>query len=894
MGNCRNREDASIYLWGKAPLEGNTEWHPLLLHLLDVAACADAILEREPETTRLRIAEIFGLPWDLSRPLLLLLIAAHDIGKACPGFQVNWDGYRNLQPENGLRMPIFVDKRVNHGFVSQVCLRDLLRSEMHWSEEFANLAADAVGSHHGERCGPARLRRLEGSGPALGDAGWFKIRRSIFRDLLEFFETGLPPSRDKIDGPDFMLLAGLTSFSDWIGSNEAWFHYGSPADCLDLKAWWNQRQKVAETALDGIGWFPRSPLVDREKSFEDIFHFPPRPLQRAVMVSVREVDAPCVLLIEAPMGEGKTEAAFHAYLELQRRLGHRGLYVALPTKATGNAMFDRTLKFLKSVCSYRYLDCQLIHGGALLNESFQNLRISGIGIPEREGEVRASEWFTHKKRALLSEYGVGTMDQALLPILPVRHHFVRLWGLANRVVILDEIHAYDAYTGTLLEHLVHWLLALGSSVILLSATLPPAFRSRISKVVGAELPNPESGYPRLTVFGPGKATQSHFDADESRRLEVMLEAAPNDIDGIRSVLDERLRDSEGAALALMNTVGRAQDLYKRFPGGEPVLRDGSRVGKRLPDGTEIFLFHARFPASLRKKREDEVLDVFGREGQRRNGRKILIATQVAEQSLDLDFDVMLTDLAPIDLVLQRAGRLWRHARGKRPLDTPSLLVSGLLGEEPPSFEKPLWWGKVYRVDILLRTWCLLKPLSTIVLPDEIDALVRAVYEEEVSVPDSLAARMDDALKCVGELIAERNQAHRAIIGLPDDASWNDPGKHIKADEDDPGLHPSLIAQTRLGEQTVIAVPIFEEDGFSASELPDTEKAKAWFLRGMSVSRKAVVGKLMADGVPDGWRKSPLLRNCYPLHMDADHRWYKDAGVYLDEELGLVYGTKEAT
>ena len=166
-------------------------------------------------------------------------------------------------------------------------------------------------------------------------------------------------------------------------------------------------------------------------------------------------------------------------LELQRRFGHRGLYVALPTKATGNAMFKRTLKFLRHQGTDRKLDLQLLHGAALLNDTFQNLRLSGIHDPATGGEIRAGEWFTHKKRALLSEYGVGTVDQALLPILPVRHNFVRLWGLANRVVVFDEIHAYDAYTGTLLIHLLRWLLALGSSVVLLSATLPPSIRRKV-------------------------------------------------------------------------------------------------------------------------------------------------------------------------------------------------------------------------------------------------------------------------------------------------------------------------------------------------------------------------------------------------------------------------------
>ena len=178
-----------------------------------------------------------------------------------------------------------------------------------------------------------------------------------------------------------------------------------------------------------------------------------------------------------------------------------------------------------------------------------------------------------------------------------------------------------------------------------------------------------------------------------------------DLSVLRTVMEEHLA-AGGMGLVLVNTVQRAQDLFQTFPTGEVLKRDGQHIGKRLPDGTEIFLFHARFPADQRQRREDAVLETFGEKG-KRGGRKILIATQVAEQSLDLDFDCIVTDLAPIDLLLQRAGRLWRHARDKRPVSEPCLFVAGLTGGEPPSFAGPLWWGSVYREDLLLRTWILI-------------------------------------------------------------------------------------------------------------------------------------------------------------------------------------------
>ena len=332
----------------------------------------------------------------------------------------------------------------------------------------------------------------------------------------------------------------LQAFADWLGSSEDWFTFGAADDCSDLQNWFNKRRAIADQELDAIGWEARVPLSHESKSFEQVFGFAPRPLQQAVTDALNHVNTPVLMLMEAPMGEGKTEAAFFAHLELQRRFGHRGLYVALPTKATGNAMFKRTLKFLRRQGSDRKLDLQLLHGATFLNDTFQNLRFSGIHDPATGGEIRAGEWFTHKKRALLSEYGVGTVDQALLPILPVRHNFVRLWGLANRVVVFDEIHAYDAYTSTLLVHLVRWLLALGSSVVLLSATLSPSIRRKLADVVNAHLPEQEEEYPRISVFLPGAVEQIHFKADPTRRLTLRLKAISPDLTEMRSTLEVHL------------------------------------------------------------------------------------------------------------------------------------------------------------------------------------------------------------------------------------------------------------------------------------------------------------------------------------------------------------------
>jgi len=884
----------SRHLWAKSKA-GADSWHPLVLHLLDVAATADAILAREPESSRTQLALGLGLPWSDARPWLLLLIACHDLGKGCPGFQCKW---RNL---SGLDAGPGPDTKINHAFVSQVELRALL-IELDWPEETADLTADAVGCHHGERASPQTIQRIEDNPfrSTLGKPEWHQARRSIFEALIAVFAPTVPPTKPTISGPDFMLLAGLTSFADWIGSNEEFFPFGIPQDCDDLAGWFKKRRENnAEEALNKTGWLPRLPLTEAHRTFDAVFGFPPRPLQQSMADALTTIDQPSILLVEAPMGEGKTEAALYAHLELQRRLGHRGLYVALPTKATGNAMFRRVLKFLQSQRADRRLDLQLLHGGTMLNDDFQKLRPSGIYDVAKGGEVRASEWFTHKKRALLSEYGVGTIDQALLTILPVRHQFVRLWGLANRVVVLDEVHAYDAYTGTLLLHLVRWLLALRASVVLLSATLPPQFRRQLAELVGQQPLEPEATYPRLSVYQPGELVrQLPFAADPARRLSIRIEPVVADLAAIRAAFDNQLADG-GYALALTNTVQRAQDLYVDYGEGELLMIDGEPIGKRLPDGTEIYLFHARFPADARQRREDAVLAIFGPPildaPNPRTGRKILIATQVAEQSLDLDFDLIATDLAPIDLLLQRAGRLWRHARGARPLTEAVLVIAGMLEDPPPLFSKPLWWNAIYREDILLRTRSLLRGKATLQLPDEIDTLVACVYEEVVEVDASLEARLDRAMQdALGKEYAYVGEAHQAIIGLPDDASWKTGARFTLYDDDEPGVHASLKVKTRLGEDSIVVVPLCDVDAFDPAITPDFATAKAWFLRAMSVSRKNIVMRLRKQdyGVPEGWRQSALLRNAYPLRLDAAKRWIEDPDVQLSSELGLVYSNKE--
>lgn len=264
----------------------------------------------------------------------------------------------------------------------------------------------------------------------------------------------------------------------------------------------------------------------------------------------------------------------------------------------------------------------------------------------------------------------GTVDQALLATLNVKHHFVRLWGLANRVVVLDEVHAYDTYTGTLIVALVRWLKAMGSSVVLMSATLPRKTRNELISAWGASTGEvPDQAYPRVTLVDDGVPRSQHVPARSLKPIEC--HGLDESLEAIAEQAAALIQEG-GCGAVIVNTVDRAQTLYSMLVAARD---DPNRTD--VGDDIQLVLFHARFPADDRAERETTVLELFGGGEETRPRAALLIATQVAEQSLDLDFDFMLSDLAPVDLVLQRAGRMHRHER-HRPGQHDSR-GSGLLG-----------------------------------------------------------------------------------------------------------------------------------------------------------------------------------------------------------------------
>lgn len=866
-------------VWAKS---GEVVGHGLLAHLLDVAAVAEAIVSRESEVTRQWAAACFGLAAESTPRWMGALSGLHDFGKAIPGFQAKWPEGQRADMVAGLGFkPSAALGATRHDLASAAFLRaELVR---HFpGAGWAPAVSQALGAHHGYF---PSTQEMNAARPLYESAEWAEARGHLLGAYLGALGLDDAPALNELSLPALAWLAGLTSVADWIGSNEAWFPPGERADLFHEHH--AKARELAEAALDEIGWPQYLPLL-REDAGTDVLvgrilgdaEINARPLQEVADRMLRCTAGPALMIVEAPMGEGKTELAFLAHLRLQAANGHRGLYVALPTQATGNAMFDRALTFLGNFTPGLRLDIQLAHGGAQLEERIQRLR----GIDHSEGEsIASSAWFSQRKRPLLSPYGVGTIDQALFATLNVKHHFVRLWGLANRVVVLDEVHAYDTYTSGLIEALLRWLKVMNCSVVLMSATLPDQRRASFLRAWDVETCE-AIAYPRLLLASQGQVRGEHVACRALAPIQVSSLA--EDLGVIAAAALEQLA-GDGCGVVIVNTVQRAQTLYS-------MLKD------QVSAETELLLFHARFPADERSERESAVLARFGRGEQvRRPARALLIATQVVEQSLDIDFDFMISDLAPVDLLLQRAGRLHRHQRVRPEAHRePRLSVAGFQQDRMPELKQTAW-GFVYDPYVLYRTWAIAGPETTWNLPGDIDRLVQSVYAQDpfaAEEREEFVKTLDQALGKHLAIIQDQRQ-HARNVALdagadPANAFLSKP----RANEAGEGLGMPVV--TRLGENSLTVVPVLVgDDGwrvlasdppFDPTAEPGPALARHLYGRQLRVSRKDLVNALLAQPATPAFEAHPLLRNLRPLLLKEGVADFERLRVRLDPELGLTY------
>ena len=665
-GVTPSAEERFFRYWGKAArvAEARAAKHLLVYHLLDVAAVGAVFLKRH-STLLARFASLMGMQDDAARKWILWLLAQHDIGKFAAAFQRLREDlaqdqipprFRYTTRHDTLGYQLWKEKLLDEFF-------PYLREEYDLEEALLRLLRTSSG-HHGK---PPE--------DVCWESCWFRdcdVRAAhdfAAASSRLFFGCAPPPEIRPDNVSEFQKriaaaswpVAGLSVLCDWIGSNRRSFPFVETP--MPLQCYWEEYARPrAEQAVHAAGVLP-VPSSAR-CGFTDLFPTIEQPthLQNAA-ANVSITDGPQLFVIEGLTGSGKTEAALTLAARLLASGSAEGLYVALPTTATADAMYSRVGSVYRRMF-HRAPRPSLVlaHSRRDLSREFrQSIDASGIepeapyGDDERGAAATCAAWLAdNRKKALLAQVGVGTIDQSLLAVLNVRHQSLRAFGLLGKVLIVDEVHACDAYMNRLLEHLLQLHAAQGGSAILLSATLPGRTRQRLVEAFaeGAGFEPPPSlpeEYPLLLgISGCGVDVRPVQPAPWARRTLgfKLVHDPPEALDWIIQ------RAKDGACVAwVRNTVNDAIEAYDR-------LRE--RLGE-----DSVVLFHARFALGDRLDIEQRVLSHFGKGSADATRRgQVVVATQVIEQSLDLDFDEMLSDLAPIDLLVQRAGRLRRHRRDR--------------------------------------------------------------------------------------------------------------------------------------------------------------------------------------------------------------------------------------
>lgn len=889
---------------------GLPKYHPVICHLADTAAVAMAIMRHYLSPITISILETgLGLQGESLIKCCGFLAGSHDLGKVSPAFQFQvsevgkilagetlYDCWSSLPRER--RKP----RNAPHGWVTTATLPEyLIESGVgknlapRHAKRLARKLGAIVGGHHGFFPAQQEIDDLDSAIAGTNERSvWRQHSLAIFQQLQQFIGLTATDFPNQCDNAAAMILAGLTTVSDWIASNpdeKSGFPY---ANDQDFETYATGLADKAKNALARQGW--RQPAKGQRLAFKDLFPFDPRPLQDAAIQLTDTLTPPCLVLIEASMGEGKTEAALYLADHLQHQTGTGGFYIGLPTQATSNAMFKRVQEFLKERYPDEIVNLTLSHAAAALKDDYQNTVCRLDQVYDEEGRgVFASEWHTARKRTLLSPYGVGTLDQGLMGVVRSRHQFVRLFGLAGSTIILDEIHAYDLYTSTLLERFLEWAAVLGSPVIALSATLPATTRQRLLTAYASGCSQsapvlPDAPYPRITAFARGEAVARSFPASEhvSRSLNIRWADEVEWPPALHQALQEG-----GCAAVICSTVNRAQEVYQQLQDHFP--------------SKELGLFHGRFLFKDRERIEGDCLRWFGKGEDQRPKRFVLVATQVIEQSLDVDFDLMISDLAPIDLLLQRSGRLHRHTREWRPslLLAPQLWIiePTLTPQGKADFNES---GYIYDRHVLLRSWLTLRRRADVQLPEETDVLIESVYDLDIPVPDGLdPVHAQDWQASLEKYRTEEDEAKRTRaneVKIPPAHADIKPDQftYMKKEDDE----SAIAAATRLGEPSVATIFLQRteaglvfpgtQESIDLKARPDLPLIRKLLAHSTRISKKGLVPVLLAQKNPDKWT-SALLRNCRYVEVNAQGKTQVGKWeLYLDPQRGVVIDSVEFT
>lgn len=807
-------------LAGKSDPSGGGCWLPLWMHARDTAGILRHLAQSWlPEAVR----RTLGLEEETLYNLVCFLGLTHDFGKGTAKFQS--DILRRL-PEVRERLQTYLllpDAFPDRGATPHAMASEAILLELGCPRGVASI----VGAHHGKPqqdnqddfiCD--QLENHPGNYWGRGqEARWRAVWREMLAAALQ--ESGFSDVTElpALTIPAELLLTGLLTMADWIASNTTYF----PLIPVDETGHETDYPARVERAWERLAltspW--ESPYfgVDAE-TFKQQFGFWPNGLQRSVLETVNNITSPGLLIIEAQMGVGKTEAALAAAEIFGNRRQSGGLFFGLPTQATANGIFDRLRDWAETQSEDMVHSIRLAHGMAELNEEYRQLFPGQATTEEDAGEQNDPEsgilvhrWFQGNRQALLADFVIGTVDQLLMAALKQKHLMLRQLGLAGKVVVVDECHAYDTYMNCYLDRALAWLGRYQVPVILLSATLPARRRAElVNAYLGGKAAEgswqTSRGYPLLTWTDAGQVCQRTVPLTETDKT---VQLAPLAEDQLPALLGKKLEQG-GCAGVIVNTVRRAQAV-------------AARLRRALP-GCEVLLFHAQFLMPDRAEKERTLLRRLGKDSTpAERDRLIVVGTQVMEQSLDIDFDFLVTELCPMDLLLQRIGRLHRHTdRAARPLPL-QIVQCAVLDTGDESFDAG---GKaVYGEWLLWRTRQLLP--QTVTLPQDIPGLVQNTYgwEENDVLPqdaDSVRRREEYVALQHGRRGRAENFAIPPPEEYPDFPELNALDNWMSGEQK--GAEAAARAAVRDGDPSVeVLVMVRHADG-SVHFLPWQEEGRA--------------------------------------------------------------------
>lgn len=902
----------------KSDRENGNDWLPFWMHSFDTAGIMEKLAQKRlPESISDYLCAECGGREKLFSTLKFCALV-HDIGKLTIVFQSRIYDAVDFSPfADCVELPksssLGNASDTPHALASEAILLKLGCREG---------VASIAGAHHGRPSAWADVRdQISGACTAVEN---FYGKRGKYRQLFEVlwkewidFSLECAGFSELSDLPDMavpaqVVISGMLVTADWIASNTTYF----PLISADQKGEFGDYPKRIENAWTTIGfpnmWESKARFGLDDEAFKERFGFLPNPTQADIISTATDAESSGIYIIEAPMGLGKTEAALALSEILAARAGAGGMFFGMPTQATSNGIFPRLEKWAGGLAEdeQTLLAIKLAHGNAALNEDYRELFTghSNLNIESDSGLI-VHDWFSGRKQTLLSDFVIGTVDQLLMAALKQKHVMLKHFGLSGKVVVVDKCHAYDAYMSQYLDMAIKWLGIYKVPVIILSATLPEKRRAElieaytdsekhrakhteayVDKTIADEAWKHSLAYPLLT-YTENNAVKQKALAFDGENKEV----------SVRRIIRDEVAATAGYAVErggcvglIVNTVRKAQEIAAELQSAFPKA--------------EVIIMHAQFIMTDRAKREEQILKRVGKHStpESRHGL-IIVGTQVLEQSLDLDFDLMITELCPMDLLLQRTGRLHRHNRVRpQGLETASCFV---LDETDDSFDSGS--AAIYGEWLLMRTRALLPNKLTI--PSDIPLLVQQTYDE---TNNEMLGELTEGMKKAQEenklrTGKKRRSAENYLISKPSNKKgkcldgWLD--NDIKPNNEQTGEKavrdgdPSVdvIALMRDGEGLIRIIADKSETIIPADRPPSREEAllitrqklrlPGFFGRRWKIDDTIEQLETETQNVFSAWQDSALLKEEVVLLFDEDLN-ADLAGVQLhyDIKTGLTY------